>query len=118
MPLIADLDMLGCELRSLALASGVQLAHDTHYDAKNWELSWWRGSTLTRLDFQPLSSSQVVVVRHDDYFPLLPRFSRWAHNAIPLFPNLARSRHTEETSFALPVDASLVRSTFATVREA
>jgi hypothetical protein len=88
--MIQDSQQLGTFLKSEAHRAGMRLAFDTHYDAQNWQLSWWRGSILHRLDFQPLGHGELAITHYKDHFRLLPKLMRWAHRAIPLFPYLAR----------------------------
>ena len=113
--MIEDSQQLGSFLKSKAASSGVRLAFDTHYDARNWELSWWRGNILHRLDFQPQEPLQVVVTHVEDRFRWLPRLMRWAHNSIPLFPYVARTERTTLTTESLPVDEARIEALIASV---
>lgn len=88
--MIDDSQQLGTFLKTQASRTGAHLSFDTHYDAQNWQLSWWRGTTLHRLDFQPLEHGNLSVTHYRDHFRFFPRLLRWAHNAIPLFPYVAR----------------------------
>jgi hypothetical protein len=94
---IDDSRQLGDFLKTEASRLGLRLSFDTHYDARNWALSWWRGRTLHRLDFQPMGNGVLSITHYRDQFRFLPRLLRWAHNAIPLFPYFA---HTESDNHA------------------
>lgn len=113
--MIENSQQLGSYLQSKAAESGTRLAFDTHYDARNWELSWWRGKVLHRLDFQPLETTQVAVTHHEDRFRLLPRFFRWAHNNIPLFPYLANREWRRLTTESFPVAENRIDALVASV---
>lgn len=106
---------LGSFLKSVAATSDMRLAFDTHYDARNWELSWWRGKVLHRMDFQPQESPQVAVTHFKDQFRLLPRFLRWAHNSIPLFPYLAQTPWNKLTTERLPIDKSRIKALIGSI---
>ncbi len=88
--MIDDSHQLGAFLREEALRCGAHLAFNSHYDAQNWQLSWWRGATFHRLDFQPLDDRELSVTHYSDHFRFFPRVFRWAHQVIPLFPYLAQ----------------------------
>ena len=102
--MLQDERQLGAFLGPQADRLGLRLAFDTHYDAQNWELSWWRGRTLHRLDFQPLGTGKCAVTHYRDQFRLLPRFLRWAHYAIPMFPYAARVSANSPTTILFPVE--------------
>jgi hypothetical protein len=86
---LPNTDALAQAASAVAREHHVRLAHDTHYDARNWELSWWRGRTLHRVDIQPMHDRDTKVTYYQDRFPILPRLLRWAHREIPMFPYLA-----------------------------
>lgn len=88
--MIDNPQQLGDYLKSEATQRGLRLRFDTHYDAQNWVLSWWHGSTLHHLDFQPLENEQFSITHYQDNFKYFPRFMYWAHRVIPMFPNLAK----------------------------
>ena len=85
--------------------AGLRLTHDTHYDARNWELQWWAGNTLIRLDFQPQdeASLKVRVTRYRDTFPMLGRLLNLAHRVLPVFPYVARRKSEPLTIAHLPI---------------
>jgi len=115
--MIENSKQLGSFLKSKAGSPGVRLAFDTHYDARNWELSWWRGKVLHRLDFQPLEATQVAVTLNKDQFRLLPKFLRWAHDAIPLFPYLASNEWNRLTTESFPIDEARLDALVTTALE-
>ena len=78
-------------LRAVAAERRLELAHDTHYDAFDWELRWWVGPQLHRLNFQPWLGDKVLIFHNVDAYPTLPRLLRWAHRSIPFFPHVART---------------------------
>jgi len=70
-----------------------RVAFDTHYDAGNYEIEWWRGKTRYRLDFQPIPEAIVSVTMHQDDFRFFPKFLAWAWRTIPMFPYTAKISH-------------------------
>lgn len=113
MPLIKDIDDLVQVLSAIAAETRVSLRCDTHYDAGNVELQWWHGRNLNRLDFQPMPQGELVVSHIRDRFPCLPRFLRWAHNAVPMFPYLAHVERSELSRLRFPVERSVVQAVVA-----
>ena len=73
-------------IRRVAEERGLRVGLDTHYDAMNCEVSWWRGRTLHRVDFQPTGQDSLHVTLYRDVFPntpwLPPRLRVWAHNLL------------------------------------
>ena len=101
--MIEDSQQLGTFLKAEASRVGAHVSFDTHYDAQNWQLLWWRGPTLHRLDFQPLEKRELSITHYRDHFRFLPHFFRWAHQNLPLFPYVAQIELSslEKTSFPL-----------------
>jgi hypothetical protein len=95
-------------LKAQAARYGLCLAYDTHYDAENWELSWWQGNVLHRLDFQPMDSGEIQVHHYLDKFPGLPRLLQWAHNTIPMFPYLAKMEWSKVAALQPPISETAV----------
>ncbi len=110
MPLIDNLDALSEVLSEIASEQHFTVRRDTHYDANNLELQWWRGRELNRIDFQPLSVGELAISHSRDTFPLLPRALLWLHNAVPLFPYLARVERRELSRVCFPFERSVVRA--------
>jgi hypothetical protein len=81
--MISDSTQLGEYLRNESSRLKLHLGHDTHYDAMNWELSWWQASVLHRLDFQPLEDDTVAITHHRAKFRYLPRMRYWLDCNIP-----------------------------------
>ena len=77
-------------LEDIASQRGLLLAYDTHYDTGNLELSWWRGKTRHRLDFQPLHVGPLQVTHLVDTYPFLPKLLLWCRRHVPLFPVLPK----------------------------
>jgi hypothetical protein len=89
--MISDSTQLGEHLRNESLRLRLHLGHDTHYDAMNWELSWWHATVLHRLDFQPLENDTVAITHYRDKFQYLSRVRYWLSSNIPeLFSWLPR----------------------------
>ena len=84
--MLQDSVTLGNFLGAQANRRGLRLAHDTHFDAGNWELRWWKGKALHRLDFHPLHNGTLAITHYTDHFTFFPRITRWAHDQIPMFP--------------------------------
>ena len=76
-------------LKTVAAERGLQLAQDTHYDAFDWEIRWWSGRQLHRLNFQPWLDEKVLISYNVDSYPILPRLMHWAWRFIPFFPVVA-----------------------------
>lgn len=89
---------------------GVKISFDTHYDAQNWELSWWNGNTHHRMDFQPLERGEISITHYKDHFPCLPKLFYWAHNAIPMFPYYARVEWNNLVKKHFPLEEAEVRA--------
>ena len=107
--LISDSQQLGEFLEQQAALRGWKVGFDTHYDAQNWQLSWWRGHILHRLDFQPLPGNIVTVTHYTDSFKILPRFLCWAHNVIPLLPYLAHIEFKPLGNLQFPFEDSDIK---------
>lgn len=108
--MIDDLPQLGLFLQAEADRTGAHLAVDTHYDARNWQLSWWRGSIFHRLDFQPLEDGRLSVTHCRDQFRLLPRLLRWAYHVIPFFPYMARIEWSNEAIEHFPLQEEKIKT--------
>lgn len=106
--MIKDSAQLGSYLKSESVRFEARLCFNTHFDARNWELSWWRGSTLHQLDFQPLEGNMVSAIQLTDHFAALPHLLRWAHRVIPLFPYLARIERTDLGTMLFPLEEQRV----------
>jgi hypothetical protein len=87
-------------IKSLAAERHLGVAHDTHYDAFNWELQWWTGRELHRLDFQPWPDDRVLVFHTVETYPAFAKLLRWAWRSIPLFPNVAKAKSTPRGELA------------------
>ena len=101
--MIEDSIQLGSVLKSTASRLRASCRFDTHFQAHNWELSWWAGRSLHRHDFQPDGARGVTVTHYEDGFRALPRLLRWAHSAVPYFPYLARIELRSSASISLPI---------------
>ena len=108
--MIRDSTQLGDFLKKESSRLGLHLAHDTHYDAMNWQLSWWRKSVLHRLDFQPLEKDTVAITHYRDSFRYLPRLCRWLHNNVPMFPYLAHINWNRLSTDSFPLKEENVSS--------
>jgi hypothetical protein len=102
--MIVDCIQLGSVLERAASRVGAAFQFDTHFEAQNWQLSWWTGCSLHRLDFQPVSAQSVSVTHYEDHFRGFPRLLRWAHSVVPYFPYLARIECRRSHSISLPVE--------------
>ena len=76
-------------IKSAASERGFNVAHDTHYDGFDWEVRWWTGRTLHRLNFQPWLEEKVLISQVDETYPPFPRVIRWLSRFVPFFPHLA-----------------------------
>ena len=104
--MIKDSQELGAFLGAESRRLGAWLAFDTHYDAQNWVVWPWHGKVLHRLDFQPLDleRKEVAVTVYEDHFKFLPRFFRWAHRAIPMFPYVADIKSRRLATLRFPLE--------------
>jgi len=76
-------------LKTVAAEKGLGLAHDTHYDGFDWELRWWSGQSLHRLNFQPWLDEKLLVSRTGETYPSPARLVRWGSTFVPFFPQVA-----------------------------
>lgn len=72
-------------LSDLAKGRKLCLGKDTHFEANNRELEWIKGNVCHRLNFNH-AGIDITVCYYKDIFKVFPRFFRWCHNFIPLFP--------------------------------
>ena len=79
-------------LSVIALERRLSLAHDTHHDAQNWELSWWLGPVRHSIDVQPYPGGRLDVSHVRTSYPLLPRLIAWARRSVPMFPIIGNSQ--------------------------
>jgi hypothetical protein len=107
---LPDTSTLASILAVEAAGRGLTLAHDTHYDANNLELSWWQGPICHRIDFQPMLSGEVAVTHYRDHYPCLPKLLRWLHHYVPLFPFVARVEWESAGSVSAPFEAASLRT--------
>jgi len=101
--MINDSTELGSFLKKESLRLNLHIGHDTHYDAMNWELSWWQGKVLHRLDFQPLEDNSLTITHLREYFKYLTRFLHWCHRYIPMFPYLAHITWNRVSTNTFPI---------------
>jgi len=80
-------------IESIAHERGLSVAHDTHYDAGNWQLSWWEGGARQAVDVQPYPDGWIEVARLSTHYPVLPKLLAWARRTIPLFPETGRTEY-------------------------
>jgi hypothetical protein len=107
---LPDTSALASILAVEAAGRGLTLAHDTHYDANNLELSWWQERICHRIDFQPMLSGEVAVTHYRDQYPFLPKLLRWLRNYVPLFPSVARVEWESVGSVSAPFEAASIRT--------
>jgi len=107
---LPDTSALAGILAVEAAGRGLTLAHNTHYDANNWELSWWQGRICHRIDFQSMRSGEVMVTHYRDRDPYLPKLLRRLHSYLPLFPSVARVEWESVGSVAAPFEAASIRA--------
>lgn len=84
---------------------GVRLAHDTHYDALNYEYSVILGSDIHRLDFQPIEPGVYKVTKYVESYPFLPRLFRLLQNNVPGFPVVATIKHQALTELPMSLES-------------
>ena len=78
-------------IESIAHERGLSVAHDTHYDAGNWQFWWWEGAIHRALDVQPYPDGRIEVAHLSTRYPVLPKLLAWARRAIPFFPEMGRA---------------------------
>ncbi len=95
----------------IAIASerGLSLAYDTHYEANNWELSWWQDSVRCSLDVQPYPNGRIEVTLLGTTYPFLPKLLAWARQWIPMFPVLGSTQRTPLGSLQWPCSPNQLR---------
>jgi hypothetical protein len=111
--MIENSQQLGEFLQAEARRRGLGLASDTHYDAQNWTLSWWKGRHRHRLDFQPMAEQGVNIVHYQDHIPWIPRTMAKLLNMVGLFSELARTEWTLLEKGRFPIEAERVQSLVA-----
>lgn len=66
----------------IAEVHGMRFGYNTHYEAYNYQLDWWKGRNHHRLDFQPIN--EVLIVTHlTDSYKFLPYVCYWLYKSIP-----------------------------------
>jgi hypothetical protein len=116
--MIKDLPQLGIFLKAEASRTGTHLAFDTHFDAQNWQLSWWRNTTFHRLNFQPLENGRISITHYRDHFRFFPRLLRWAHCTIPNFPYMARIEWINKAMEQFPLEEEEIKTIVSSVVDA
>ena len=96
-------------LTAIAHERDLALAHDTHYDAGNWELRWWHGRARHAIDVQPYPEGRLDVSSVVTSYPLLPRLLAWAGRAVPLFPFQGRVQRKLLGQLQWPCPPTLLR---------
>lgn len=89
---------------------GIRLAHDTHYDALNYEYSVVSGHEIHRLDFQPTEGGVYQVIKLVEIYPFLPRLFRFLQNTVPLFPIVAKVEHQTIKELPLAMEPKELQS--------
>jgi hypothetical protein len=84
---------LDAAIEEVAKQRGLRIARDTHYDASNVEVSWWRENQLHRIDFQPYPEGHVVVTYLIDSYPFVGRVLYYAWRTLPMFPYVGQREH-------------------------
>jgi hypothetical protein len=69
-------------VRSIAAAHGIRWGYNTHSDAYNYVLSWWKGVVHHRLDLQPINDT-LAVTHLTDRYKILSHICYWLYSAIP-----------------------------------
>jgi hypothetical protein len=72
---------------------GIKLAHDTHYDALNYEYSVVIGREVHRVDFQPTEQGHYQITKLVESYPFWPRLFLLLRNVVPLFPQVANIQY-------------------------
>jgi hypothetical protein len=72
-------------IRWIAREKRLKVRFDTHYDARNCEISWIDDKILFRLDFQPTASNSTHVTMYRDHYRFFTKMLSWADNYIPYF---------------------------------
>lgn len=96
-------------LTKLAKERGLRLVFDTHYDAGNFEVVWWRGSARHAIDVQPYPDGRVAVTALQTTYPAFPRLLAWARRSIPMFPELGRTQRKHLGSIECPCPPEQLR---------
>jgi hypothetical protein len=97
-------------LSAIASEHRLPLHRDTHYDAQNARLSWWRAAVLHSVDVQSYPDGRIEVTHVRTTYPFLPRSMAWARRWIPLFPIMGRSQREHIGSLDSPCSPEQVRA--------
>jgi hypothetical protein len=108
--MIENPQRLGELLHAEARRRGLRLAFDTHYDAQNWTLSWWKGRHRHRLDFQPMAEQGLDIVHYQEHIPWVPRTMAKLLDVVGPFSELARTEWTLLEKGRFPIEAERVQS--------
>ncbi|WP_242111858.1 hypothetical protein [Luteimonas aquatica] len=96
-------------LISIARERHLVIDYDTHYEAGNWQLSWWHEGVRYALDVQPYPDGRIDVSRIVTTYPFLPRFFAWIERAVPFLPFQGKVRHECLGKLQWPCSPALLR---------
>ena len=76
-------------LKEISLSYKMKLKEDTHFEAVNRELQWFRKNSEFRLDFTVLKDS-IVATYYVTTYPIFAKLLILFDRIIPLFPKYAK----------------------------
>lgn len=89
-------------LVEIAIEYRLKFEKETHFEARNRELWWFRKSTLYRLNFEFIHDEpSILVFYYVDRFPIFPKLLAWCHDFIPMFPYYAKITWQQLPNFPL-----------------
>lgn len=95
---------LASAVLGVAYERGLRVSRDTHFDARNLEVSWWHGNTRHAIDFQPDSKGHIVVLCRVQRFGRFGRLQSALRRAVPMFPHLAQDETIQVDVLWPPLD--------------
>lgn len=111
--MIENSQQLGELLRAEAARLGLRLSFDTHYNAENWVLTWWRGPRKHRLDFQPMPANEVHITHYQDSIRGWPRALVRMLDVVGFFRDMSSTEWTNIEHAHFPIEREHVQSIVA-----
>lgn len=75
-------------IRRIAADRSLRIGFNTRWDAMNCVVSWNKGKTIYRLNFQPTTHGATEVTLCEDHYRFLSKLISWFDQSIPYFSYL------------------------------